>query len=151
MLHLATLGNQSFYADSNTSVLIPDLPVVEGNQTTVLVVDWESTQLGLRPLDLGQMLAELWQLKLYKDIDAGEWIMEGFTAGYGKIDEASAFRAIVHVGVHLISFGSGTPGWGTPEQSEQLVRTGKETILKAWRRDRAAFEGHALECLFGSA
>lgn len=95
------------------------------------------------------MLAELWQLKLYKDIDAGPWIIEGLVAAYGGIDEETAFRAILHVGVHLICFGSRTPGWGTTEQNKQLLQTGKDVIFKAWRRDRAAFEGHALGCLFG--
>ena len=97
------------------------------------------------------MIAELWQLKLYKDIDAGEWLIEAFADGYGAVDDDFAFRTIIHVGVHLICFGSRTPGWGTEEQSENLVRVGKEIIVKAWKKDRSGFEGHVLGSLFGKS
>lgn len=109
-------------------------------------------QLGLRPLDLGQMVAELWQLRLYKDIDASPWLIEGFvdgyTAGHSEVDESFAFRVILHVGAHLVCFGSRTPGWGTPEQQEEIMKIGGDTIVKAWSKDRGAFDGHVLECLF---
>ncbi|KPM46199.1 hypothetical protein AK830_g328 [Neonectria ditissima] len=130
------------------SVLLPDEAIEEGGQTPVRIIDWELAQLGVRPLDLGQMVAELWQLKLYKDIDAGEWLIQAFGHGYGGLGAQDAFRAIIHVGVHLICFGSQTPGWGTPTQSLQLVETGKEVLLKAWVKDREFFKGHVLEALF---
>lgn len=131
------------------SVLLPNKPIQDGTQTPVRIIDWEMAQLAPRPLDLGQMIAELWQLKLYKDIDAGEWLIRAFVEGYGQLNEADAFRAIVHVAVHLICFGSRTPGWGTAEEGTRLVETGKEVLLKAWVRDRGWFEGHVLGCLFG--
>lgn len=132
-------------------MVLPNEPIKDGGQTPIRIVDWEVVQLGSQPLDIGQMMSELWELKLYKDIDASLWIMSGFAAGYGQMDTASAFRAILHVGVHLIGWGSTVPGWGTPEQNEEVLRVGKDVLLKAWRQDRAAFEGHALECVFGSA
>jgi hypothetical protein len=121
-------------------------------QAPVWVIDWEMASLGLRPLDVGQMIAELWQLKLYKDIDAGPWLIEGFvdgyTTGHDEVDEAFAMRVILHVGAHLVCFGSRTPGWGTPEQQEEVMKTGRDLILQAWRKDRRAFDGHVLACLF---
>ncbi|KAK7418888.1 hypothetical protein QQZ08_011097 [Neonectria magnoliae] len=130
------------------NILLPDEVIEEGGQTSVRIIDWELAQLAVRPLNLGQMVAELWQLKLYKDMDAGEWLIWAFGHGYGGLNADDAFRAIIHVGVHLICFGSQTPGWGTPEQSVQLVETGKEVLLKAWTKDREWFRGHVLGILF---
>ncbi|KAF7533705.1 hypothetical protein G7Z17_g13472 [Cylindrodendrum hubeiense] len=132
------------------NVLLPNTTIQEGAQTPVKVIDWELAQLGVRPLDLGQMIAELWQLKLYKDIDAGDWLIEAFADGYGSISADDAFRAIIQVGVHLICFGSRTPGWGTPEQGAKLVETGKEVLLKAWGNDWEWFKGHVLGSLFNN-
>lgn len=131
-----------------SSVLLPNVPLQDDQRTPIKIIDWELTQLGVRPLDLGQMIAELWQLKLYKDIDAGEWFIKGFAEGYGTVDDVFAFRTIIHVGVHLICFGSQTPGWGSKEQGENLVKVGKEVILKAWQKDREGFQDHILGCLF---
>lgn len=131
-----------------TSVLLPNIPIEDGVKTPLRVIDWEMAQLGMRPLDLGQMIAEMWQLKLYKDIDAGIWLIEGFANGYGEIDDEFAFRTIIHVGIHLICFGSQTPGWGTKEQAEELVKIGRDVVVNAWNTDIDAFKGHPLECLF---
>lgn len=120
----------------------------KSTQNPVRVIDWEMVQLGVRPLDLGQVIAELWQLKLYKDIDAGEWLIRAFAAGYGAMDDNFAYRVIIHVAVHLICFGSQTPGWGDAKQQKDVVRVGKEVMVKAWGRDRGYFEEHALGSLF---
>ncbi|KAM0247291.1 hypothetical protein ACHAP5_004152 [Fusarium lateritium] len=132
------------------NILLPNTPMIEGTQNPMRVVDWEMVQLGVRPLDLGQVIAELWQLKLYKKIDAGEWLIRAFADGYGAVDDNFTYRAIIHVAVHLICFGSQTPGWGDVEQQKGVVRVGKEVIVKAWARDREYFEGHVLGSLFNS-
>jgi hypothetical protein len=59
------------------------------------------------------MFAELFELKHFKDIDAGVWLIEAFMKGYGRINEEMAFRVAIHVGVHLICWGSSVQGWGT--------------------------------------
>jgi thiamine kinase-like enzyme len=41
----------------------------------LLIVDWEFSQLNSIVYDLGQMLAELYQLKHFKDIDSAIWII----------------------------------------------------------------------------
>lgn len=105
-------------------------------------------QLGVRPEDFGQLVAELWELKLYKDIDAGLWMIEGFADGYGSVDDDFVFRALIHTGAHLVSMGSNTPGWGTEEQGEQVARAGNDVLVKAWKKDRTWFDSHDLACAF---
>ncbi|ATY60933.1 kinase-like domain [Cordyceps militaris] len=130
------------------NILLPDAPIGLGRTTQVFVVDWEMAQLGVQAEDFGQLVAELWQLKLYAGIDAGIWIIEGFAEGYGRVDLAFILRAVVHVAAHLIAFGSNTPGWGTPEQNKEVALVGKETMKKALSNDMQAFRGHPLQTLF---
>lgn len=104
-------------------------------------------QLGVRPEDLGQLIAELWELQLFKRIDAGVWIIQAFVEGYGKVDADFAFRALLHVGAHLICVGSSTPGWGTPEDGERIAQIGRDILLSAWKKDVDAFKHHELGCI----
>ncbi|KAI1412863.1 kinase-like domain-containing protein [Hypoxylon sp. FL1857] len=131
------------------NILLPKNPIEEGVDVPMFVIDWEMSQIGQPNLDLGQMIAELYELKLYKGILGGLWMVQGFVDGYGVVSEDFAFRTAIQVGAHLISFGTSVPGWGTPEQVENCARTGKEIIVHAWKKDRRWFEGHDLACLFG--
>lgn len=130
------------------SVLLPNEPLEAGRQLSVKIIDWELAQLGVRPLDVGQIIAELWQLKLFKGIEAGVWILRGFAAGYGPVEKDFTFRTIIHVGAHLICFGSSVPGWGSSQQSKEVVKVGRDILLNAWSKDREVFKDHDLECLF---
>ncbi|KAI1144537.1 kinase-like domain-containing protein [Hypoxylon sp. FL0543] len=130
------------------NILLPKSPIEEGVDVPMFVIDWEMSQIGKPNLDLGQMIAELYELKLYKDILGGPWMVEGFLDGYGAVSEDFAFRTAIQVGAHLISFGTSVPGWGTPEQVENCARTGKEIIVHAWKKDRHWFEEGDLACLF---
>lgn len=105
-------------------------------------------QVGYRALDLGQMIAELYETKLFKGVSAGLWIIEGFVEGYGTISNKMAFRTAIHVGVHLVCWGSRVPGWGTPEQVEAVVKVGRDLIVHAWNEDKAWFQTQPLACLF---
>lgn len=130
------------------SVLIPKSALDEPVPVTPLfITDWELAQRGSRALDLGQMIAELYMLKHFKDIDAGVWVIEGFAEGYKDINEDIAFRTIIHVGVHFIFWGSTIPGWGTEEQVQDLVKLGRDLITKAWERERGWFRGSVWEVL----
>jgi len=133
---------------THRSILLPDRPLGSEGPTPVFVVDWEVFSLGLPALDLGQMIAEMYELSLYKGIDEGKWFIEGFAAGYGVVDDEFAFRVALHAGAHLVVWGSSVPGWGSPEQVKGVVGVGKEIILHAWAKDRAWFETHDLACLF---
>ena len=132
-----------------TSALLPDRSLEQGGQTPVFIVDWEMCQLGLPALDLGQMIAEMYELSLFKGIDEGKWLIEGFAAGYGYVDDAFAFRVALHVGTHLIAWGTRVDGWGSEAQVRQVVGVAKELVLRAWHKDRAWFEAGDLACLFG--
>ncbi len=94
------------------------------------------------------MFAELFELKHFKDKDAGVWLIEAFMTGYGKIDEDIAFRTAIHVGVHLTCWGSSVQGWGTEEQVEKVVELGRDFIVKGWEKNREFLEGTFLKCLF---
>ncbi|BDD64082.1 hypothetical protein MAP00_008928 [Monascus purpureus] len=130
------------------NVLIPNTSLTDGSQTTLLVVDWECAQVGVRALDLAQMIAELYETKLFRAKDAGVWIIEAFLEGYGPLSDEMAFRTAIHVGVHLISFGSTVPGWGSEQQVEEVVKVGRDLIVRGWKKDKAWFEGETLGCLF---
>ncbi|KAI1354593.1 kinase-like domain-containing protein [Xylaria sp. FL0043] len=133
------------------NILLPDRPIKEGSEVTLFVIDWEMSQLGVPNLDIGQMIAELYELKLYKNITAGLWMVQGFVEGYGEVSDDFAFRTAIQIGTHLISFGTSVQGWGTPEQVEMVARTGRDIIVHAWQKDREWFQEGDLVCLFRSA
>ncbi|KAI1185491.1 kinase-like domain-containing protein [Nemania serpens] len=144
-------GLQIIHGDFWTgNVLLPDHPIQHGDDITMFVIDWELSQIGVPSLDLGQMMAELYELKLYRNITAGLWILEGVVEGYGTLSDDFAFRTAIQIGAHLISFGTSVQGWGTPEQVEMVARTGRDIIVHAWQKDREWFKGGDLACLFQS-
>lgn len=133
---------------THQSILLPDSPIQEGSNIPVFVIDWEMSQMGVPNLDIGQMIAELFEMKLYKSVTAGLWMMQGFVEGYGGVSEDFAFRTAIQVGAHMVCFGTSVEGWGTPEKVEMVARTGRDIIVHAWQKDREWFEGGDLACLF---
>ncbi|KAK4193958.1 kinase-like domain-containing protein [Podospora australis] len=133
---------------TGNALLADEPPAPEALHPAMFIVDWEMAQLNVRPLDLGQMIAELYELFLFKGIQEGKWLMEGFTTGYGYSGDEFAFRVALQVGGHLIVWGSRAPGWGTTEQVLEVIGKGKEIIAHAWHKDRAWFEAGDLACLF---
>ncbi|KAH8423007.1 uncharacterized protein LDX57_000763 [Aspergillus melleus] len=136
------------------NVLIPKniLDQQEQNPNTnipLFVIDWELAQCGARALDLGQMIAELYFVKHFRDVDAGPWIIEGFARSYPHLTEAMAYRAAIHVGVHFICWGTMLTDWGSEEQVREVVALGRDLIVKGWRREREWFEGGFWGCLLG--
>jgi hypothetical protein len=115
---------------------------------TLFIIDWELCQCGPRGLDLGQMLAELFEVTHFKGIDAGLYILQGLVEKYTPLNEDIAFRTAIHTGVHLICWSS-VPGWGTREQIEAVVKIGRDFVVKGWERDGEWFvRDGTLECLF---
>lgn len=130
------------------SVLLPDKEIAGRDQIPVFVVDWEVVSLGKRERDIGQMIAELYMLKLFKDIDAGTWLIEGYLSGYGHLDISEAFRIAIHIGCHLVVIGGTVPGWGSSEGVARVVGFGRDMIVKGWEQNMAWFLGGPLESMF---
>ncbi|KAH8653595.1 kinase-like domain-containing protein [Xylariales sp. PMI_506] len=142
-------GLQPLHGDFwSGNILLPDAPIQEGVEIPVFVIDWEMAQLGVRSMDLGQMIAELYELWLYKKIDGGLWMVQGFAEGYGKVSEKFAFRTAIQVGCHLVNFGTSVQGWGTPEQIDEVATIGRDLIVNGWQENRKWFESDDLGCLF---
>lgn len=93
------------------------------------------------------MIAELYELYLYKGIEAGLWLIEGFCAGYGIDDDRFAFRTTIHVGTHLVCFGN-VAGWGNDAHVRSVIQLGREIIVRAWKEDKEWFLKSELACLF---
>ncbi|KAK1731208.1 phosphotransferase [Colletotrichum acutatum] len=129
------------------NILLEEKPL-DDEHSRLLVVDWEMCQLAVKPLDLGQMIAELYELKIYKDMEAGIWLIQGFIDGYGAVDDDFAFRTLLHVAVHLIGFGTTVQGWGTQDQAKSVASEGRDILKNAWAKDRGFFEKHPLGCIF---
>lgn len=117
------------------SLLLEDAPFEGDEETAIFVADWEMAHLGVPAFDHGEMIGELYALWLYKKIDAGLWMMQGYAEGLGEQTESRAWRTILQVGVHLLSFGTIAPGWGTPEQVEQVAKLGKEIVVNSWTKN----------------
>ncbi|KAI3336528.1 kinase-like domain-containing protein [Xylariaceae sp. AK1471] len=130
------------------NILLPDSSIQEGSDVPMFVIDWEMSQIGVPNLDIGQMIAELYEMKLYRNVTAGVWMVQGFVEGYGSVSEDFAFRTAIQVGAHLVCFGTSVQGWGTPEQVEMVARTGRDIIVHAWQKDREWFQRNDLACLF---
>jgi len=127
------------------NVLLPSGPLKE--ETKLFIIDWELSQVSFLAFDLGQMFAELFELKHFKDIDAGIWLIESFMRGYGELNEETAWQVLVHIGTHLICWGSRVVGWGSEQQVADLVGIGRDLILDGWGKRREVLMKGVWKCL----
>ncbi|KAJ4128990.1 hypothetical protein NW768_007516 [Fusarium equiseti] len=130
------------------NIVLPNDPMERSHEISLFVVDWEMSHLGHPSVDFGEMIAEMYALWLYKSIDAGLWMIEGFIEGYEEVSDEFAFRTAVHVGTHLVCVTTDDPAWGA-ENYERVVAVGGDIIAHAWVRDSSWFEKGDLACLFG--
>lgn len=98
------------------------------------------------------MLGDLYERKVYNNVDNSMPVMVGVIEGYGKLSDEMAFRVAMHIGVHLINWHSRRPQQGpwvaSPESIMSGLSLGRDFILKAWANDRKFFEGTSLASLF---
>lgn len=132
-----------------SSVLLPSGPIpTPETSLKVLIIDWEMSQLAIPAFDLGQMIAESYELEHFKGYDAGIWLIEGFIEGYGEMSEEMKWKTVIHAGTHLVCWGSRVAGWGSEEQVEAVVKVGRNWIVGGWEENRSAFQGMVLDGLF---
>lgn len=123
-------------ADFEYSVVLPNLPLPPADTPLkIYICDWELCCLAIPAFDLGQMITELYELKIFKGLDAGDSLVKAFVDGYGPVDCDVAFTAIMFTGNHLICWGTRVPGWGTPEQIKEVVKVGRDLVVKGWEKD----------------
>ncbi|KAH8130402.1 hypothetical protein FP744_10009295 [Trichoderma asperellum] len=139
------------------NVLLPDSSWNDAQQSTqephkLIIIDWENAQFGHRAVDIGGILADLYERKHFKNIDASIPIMQGFIRGYGPMSEELAFSVAIHAGVHLICWyyrrNRNDPlPFPLPKVLDALT-LGRDFILKGWAKDKKWFEDSVLAPLF---
>lgn len=140
----------------NISILIPTTgwrePPPSDETNKLFIIDWEFAQFGHRSYDLGQIVGDLCERKLYNKNDTGIPVMEGVIGGYGELSDKMAFRIAIHVGVHVIGWYNRRPQRGpwvaSPEAIMAGLAVGRDFIIKGWEKDRKFFEGSLLASLF---
>lgn len=118
----------------------------------IFIIDWEFAQFGHRSYDLGQIVGDLFERKMYNKLDTALDAMKGVIAGYGELTEDMAFRTAIYVGVHLISWYNRRPRKGPRVASTEAIvaglTVGRDFVVKGWERDRLFFESSVLASLF---
>ncbi|PMD41903.1 hypothetical protein L207DRAFT_511661 [Hyaloscypha variabilis F] len=138
------------------NILIPSTgwrePPPSDGTNELFIIDWEFAQFGHRCYDLGQIVGDLCERKVYNKIDTGLAVMEGVIDGYGELSDYMAFRTAIHVGVHLVGYYNRRPQRGpwvaSPEAIVAGMTAGRDFIIKGWEKDRKFFEGSLLASLF---
>lgn len=139
-----------------SSVLLPNTPWQELGAGTnkLFIIDWEFAQYGHRAYDLGQMIGDLYERKIFNDIDIAMLAMQGVMEGYGELSDEMAFRVAIHAGVHLVGWYNRRPRTGPlmapPKVIVAGLTIGRDLILKGWARDRKFFENSVLASLFAA-
>lgn len=134
----------------NCSILLPNRSSQDCNE--IYIIDWEFAQFGHRAIDVGGMLADLYERKHFREVDDVLPAMQGFACGYGPISDEMAFRTCIHVGVHLICWHiRRNPNLPLPAPLDKVISAlelGRDLIVKGWDKDRKWLEGSVLSPLF---
>lgn len=142
----------------NTSILLPSAgwqePPSADKTNELFIIDWEFAQFGHRSSDLGQIVGDLYERKLYNNLGTAISTMEGVIDGYGALSDEMAFRTAIYVGVHLISWYNRRPRKGprvaTPEAIVAGLSVGRDFMVKGWKKDKAFFQSSSLASLFAA-
>ncbi|KIN08845.1 hypothetical protein OIDMADRAFT_111115 [Oidiodendron maius Zn] len=129
-------------------------PALADRTNELFVIDWEFSQFGHRSCDLGQIVGDLYERKIYNNLDTAISTMEGVIDGYGALSDEMVFRTAIYVGVHLISWYNRRPRKGPrvapPEVIVAGLTIGRDFMVKGWEKDRAFFQGSGLASLFAA-
>jgi len=146
-----------FLLTINASVLLPNVgwqePPQPDTTNQLFIIDWEFAQFGHRSCDLGQVIGDLYERKIYNNLDIASAI-EGVINGYGILSDEMAFRTAIYVGVHLIGYYNRQPHKGPRVVSPNVIiaglTIGRDFMIKGWEKDRAFFQGNILASLFAT-
>ncbi|EFY84305.1 hypothetical protein J3458_019990 [Metarhizium acridum] len=118
----------------------------------LFIIDWENTQFGHRAVDIGGMLADIYERNHFKGVQASIPMMQGFMSGYGSLGDDLAFTTAIHAGVHLICWyyrrDRNAPLPYPLERVLAALTLGRDFVLKGWARDRQWFKTSMLAPLF---
>ncbi|EHK25852.1 uncharacterized protein TRIVIDRAFT_128460, partial [Trichoderma virens Gv29-8] len=138
------------------NILLPTTPwrapPLSSAPNRLFIIDWEFAQFGHRSNDIGQIIGDLFERNIYSNIAAITPVMEGVIKGYGELSDQMSFRVAIYVGVHLINWYNRRPQQGPrvvpPDAIIAGLTTGRDFIIKGWKKDRKFFESSALALLF---
>ncbi|KAK7969248.1 hypothetical protein PG988_008321 [Apiospora saccharicola] len=125
----------------------------------LFIIDWENVQYGHRAVDIGGMLADLYERHHFSGAGASLSVIEGFVKGYGgpllSHDDDLAFRVAIHAGVHLICWyyrrdRNAPLPYPLPTVLSALT-LGRDIVLKGWGKDKTWFKGTFLAPLFANS
>lgn len=128
-----------------TSILIPGSR--KDSAPILSVTDWELAHISHAFYDIGQMFAELYSLLLFRKIDTGMTIVEGFMQVY-EMDEDMKWRVVVQIGVHLLCFSSRFEGMGDLETRREVLLKGMELVDRGWKKDEDWVRASFWKCLW---
>lgn len=119
----------------------------------LFVIDWEMAQFGHRSYDLGQVLGDLYEKKVFRNNHAVTPVMESVIIGYGAVSKDMALRTAIYVGIHLITWYQRRPKKGIAATIEKDViekglAMGRDFILRGWEKDTQFFMDTDLSSLF---
>ncbi|KAK8083536.1 hypothetical protein PG996_002317 [Apiospora saccharicola] len=125
----------------------------------LFIIDWENVLYGHRAVDIGGMLADLYERHHFSGAGASLSVIEGFVKGYGgpllSHDDDLAFRVAIHAGVHLICWyyrrdRNAPLPYPLPTVLSALT-LGRDIVLKGWGKDKTWFKGTFLAPLFANS
>ena len=100
------------------------------------------------------MIGDLYERKIFNDIDIVMPVMQGVIKGYGELSDEMAFRVVIHTGIQLIGWHNRRPPTGPlmapPEVIVAGLTIGRDLVLKGWEKDRKFFESSVLASLFSA-
>lgn len=122
----------------NGSILIQLPPRCRCPHTVDLaVVDWEVCQLGSNTVDLAFMISGLYAHHRFEDGPTAGFILQGFTTGYGPLNDDLVFETAVLVGIYLVIWDRLGLQYGEHSQgSRDLHKFAGELITRGSRHDR---------------
>lgn len=120
--------------------MVSNDPPKDGTSPDLVIIDWELAQFGHRSVDIGGMLADLYEASHFHGTSASLDILLGFLDGYERPADEIAFTAATYMGVHMICWYSrrdiNAPLPFPLEVVLPYLMLGRDFVIKGWTRDK---------------